>query len=396
MVPFPPAKCHYVTLSFRIYAAGDGQKWFVNNLSGAVVAAPRQPGVAHAPIWSQVWHSTHGSRSAAARAARSARGLATSRTRTTILADLSADFCPTRSLFLARMSVRDARVYTTCMSVLVSVSVSVPGVPALRIQNAYGTGSVKKTENSPQNIRWYTDIFLQCGACVGSLPQGVLWREWWVCRTAWRSHRQAPVTRAHQCRHRNSTRCHELDRSLQTTADQRPSSRHLIRLKLLPHQIRRRLRHRAIPCRAGSGVKEPLRADNWLHYRRRPTDRTVLFMHTCTYIVHLNLVTVIHRVRFAWNTTSFAATLTSKFIVKWTVNSPPHLNRVATLWNFVIDQFSLNSTGPTRTPTPTRTSSPTSARGFSRGSRRGSPCHWHRWNPPVSHSLNAVAYFVAV
>jgi len=73
--------------------------------------------------------------------------LATSRTLTTILADLSADFCPTRALFLARMSVGDARVYTyTCtvhdklsctrlenytigaslMSVSVSVSVSVP------------------------------------------------------------------------------------------------------------------------------------------------------------------------------------------------------------------------------------------------------------------------------
>ena len=34
---------------------------------------------------------------------------------TDILADLSADFCPTRALFLARMSVGDARVYTcTC------------------------------------------------------------------------------------------------------------------------------------------------------------------------------------------------------------------------------------------------------------------------------------------
>jgi len=79
--------------------------------------------------------------------------LATSRTRTTILADLSAEFCPTRALFLARMSVGDARVYTcrpTCtvhdklswtrlqnytidaalmsmsMSVSVSVSVSFP------------------------------------------------------------------------------------------------------------------------------------------------------------------------------------------------------------------------------------------------------------------------------
>ena len=39
--------------------------------------------------------------------------LATSRTRTTILADLSPDFCPTRALFLARMSVGD--LYTcTC------------------------------------------------------------------------------------------------------------------------------------------------------------------------------------------------------------------------------------------------------------------------------------------
>jgi len=38
--------------------------------------------------------------------------LATSRTCTTILADLSADFCPTRALFLARMCVGDARVYT--------------------------------------------------------------------------------------------------------------------------------------------------------------------------------------------------------------------------------------------------------------------------------------------
>ena len=46
--------------------------------------------------------------------------LATSRTRTTILADLSTD-CLTRALFLARilarMSVRDARVYT-CKRVL--------------------------------------------------------------------------------------------------------------------------------------------------------------------------------------------------------------------------------------------------------------------------------------
>jgi len=41
--------------------------------------------------------------------------LATSLTRTKIFADLSADFCPTRALFLARMSVGDARVYTcTC------------------------------------------------------------------------------------------------------------------------------------------------------------------------------------------------------------------------------------------------------------------------------------------
>jgi len=44
--------------------------------------------------------------------------LATSRTPTTILADLSADFCPTRALFLAKMSVGDARMYTcTCCSV---------------------------------------------------------------------------------------------------------------------------------------------------------------------------------------------------------------------------------------------------------------------------------------
>jgi len=35
-----------------------------------------------------------------------------------------------------------------------------------------------------------------------------------------------------------------------------------------------------------------------------------------------------------------------------------------------VRQLSLNSTGPTRTPTPTLTSSPTSAREFSRGSRR--------------------------
>ena len=49
---------------------------------------------------------------AAARHARRVQ-LATSRTRTTILADLSVDFCSTRALFLARMSVGDARVYNT-------------------------------------------------------------------------------------------------------------------------------------------------------------------------------------------------------------------------------------------------------------------------------------------
>jgi len=90
--------------------------------------------------------SSRGSRRGVPRRARPVQ-LATSRTRTTILADLSADISPTCVLFLARMSVGDARVYTcTCtvhdklsctrlenytigaslMSVSVSVSVSVP------------------------------------------------------------------------------------------------------------------------------------------------------------------------------------------------------------------------------------------------------------------------------
>jgi len=46
---------------------------------------------------------------------KSVRPATASRLHMTILADLSADYCPTRTLFLARTSVGDARVYTcTC------------------------------------------------------------------------------------------------------------------------------------------------------------------------------------------------------------------------------------------------------------------------------------------
>jgi len=98
----------------------------------------------------------HGSRHGVPQRAQSVQ-LTTSRTRTTILADLSADFCPTRALFLARMSIGDARVYTcTCtvddklsctrlknytigaslMTVSVSVSVSVPWGSSLNTQHS--------------------------------------------------------------------------------------------------------------------------------------------------------------------------------------------------------------------------------------------------------------------
>jgi len=51
------------------------------------------------------------------RGARRNRPAAPRRARPVQLADLSADFCPTRALFLARMAVGDARVYTCTSTV---------------------------------------------------------------------------------------------------------------------------------------------------------------------------------------------------------------------------------------------------------------------------------------
>jgi len=60
---------------------------------------------------------------------------------TDFLADLSADFCPTCALFLARMSVGDARLYTCACTVHDKLSCT-------RLQNYTIGASLKSVSGS--------------------------------------------------------------------------------------------------------------------------------------------------------------------------------------------------------------------------------------------------------
>jgi len=65
-------------------------------------------------------------------------------------------------------SVADAAQYTVKIFVYPSVDATWARASLIRLvtdTNLYGTGSVKNTENSPQNSRGYTDIFTVYGCC---------------------------------------------------------------------------------------------------------------------------------------------------------------------------------------------------------------------------------------